>query len=420
MNFIPKKVLFVCTGNAGRSQMAEAMFKVLVNNRAKVFSGGVEPWPDIHPMARKIMAEQGLDLTGHHPKHVRQFVDCDLDVVVTIGDRAEAETPDFKTGVRRIHWDFHDPAEADGTPDSERIFRATGRGIADRLPDLRRIMERIPRRQDMVHLPAVSTILTRPAPFDPEKHLPLFVAAGISAVELTFYSEPEDFPWEMPGAVARLKQVAGDLGIVIASLHPPDRGQLHDESRAVQLNVLKRTADLAAELGAATISCHAGFHLPADAARGHALELLDQSLDELAGHVSAMPVVLCLESLNGASDCISNTEVIARIKARSAAAFGFVLDTGHAHMAGNLQELPGLAGRRLQNLHLHDNDGRRDQHLFPGSGTIDWPHFMQALDHSGYAGPLLLEVHARQMELKDSLPCCNNAFKFLRQAAGKP
>ena len=399
--------------------MAEAMFKVMVKDQAEVFSGGVEPWSDIHPMARKLMAEQGLDLTGHHPKHVRQFADRDLDAVVTIGDRAEAETPDFKTGVRRIHWDIHDPAEADDTPDSERTFRATCRDIANRLPELRRILELIPHRQDLVHLPAVSTILTRPVPFDPEKHLPQFTAAGISAIELTFYLEPQDFPWEMPGAVTRLKRMANDLGIVIASLHPPDRGRLHDESRAVQLNVLKRTADLAAELGAATISFHAGFKMPVATAREQALDLLDQSLDELAGHVSAMPVVLCLESLNGSSDCISNPNIIARIKARSAAAFGFVLDTGHAHMAGNLLDLPGQAGRRLQNLHLHDNDGRCDQHLFPGSGTIDWPRFMQALDQNGYAGPLLLEVEARQMELKDSLQCCNNAFKFLRRAAEK-
>ena len=215
-------------------------------------------------------------------------------------------------------------------------------------------------------------------------------------------------------SVARLKQVAGELGIVIASVHPPDRGVLHDESRAVQIEVLQRTADLAVELGAATISGHAGFRLPAEAARGPALDLLDRSLDELAAYVAALPVILCLESLNGSADCISNSDVIFRLKARSAAAFGFVLDTGHAHMAGDLLELPGLAGRRLQNLHLHDNDGRRDQHMFPGSGTLDWPRFMRALDRSGYEGPLLLEVEARQMELKAGLQCCNQAFAFLR------
>lgn len=412
MTNIPKKILFVCTGNAGRSQMAEAMFRALVKDRAEVFSGGVEPWPDLHPMARKLMAEQGLDLTGRRPKHVRQFADRDLDVVVTIGDRAGAETPEFKAGVRRIHWEIRDPAEADGTPDSERSFRAACREIADRLPELRRTMERIPGRGALVRRPAVSTILTRPVPFDPEKHLPLFAAAGLTAIELTYFSEAEDFPWEKPGAVKRLKKVAGELGIVIASLHPPDRGLLHDESRAVQIEVLKRTADLAAELGAATVSCHAGFCLPPDAARGRALDLMGRSLDELAGHVAALPVILCLESLNGSDDCISNPDLIGRIKTRSAAAFGFVLDTGHAQMAGNLLALPKLAGRRLQNLHLHDNDGRSDQHRFPGFGAIDWPSFMQALDQNGYEGPLLLEVEARQMELKDSLLACNRAFRL--------
>ncbi len=419
MNERAKKILFVCTGNAGRSQMAAAMFQVLAGDAAEVFSGGVEPWPDLHPLARKLMAEQGLDLAGRKPKHVRQFADRDLDVVVTIGDRAGAETPDFKTGARRMHWDIRDPAEADGTPAAERTFRATCRAIADRLPELRRTLERLPRRRDLIRRPAVSTILTRPAPFDPEKHLPLFAAAGITAVELTFYSEPEDFPWEHPGAVARLKRAAGELGIVIASLHPPDRGLLHDESRAVQLEVLKRAADLAAELGAATVSCHAGFRLPADAARGRALELLDRSLDELAAHVGALPVVLCLEALTGSADCLTNPDLIARIKARSPAAFGFVLDTGHAQMAGDLLDLPGLAGRRLQNLHLHDNDGRRDRHAFPGSGVLDWPRFMRTLDHCGYEGPLLLEVEARQMALPAALQKCGAAFEFLRRP-GRP
>ncbi|OGV78923.1 MAG: hypothetical protein A2340_03240 [Lentisphaerae bacterium RIFOXYB12_FULL_60_10] len=136
-----RSILFVCTGNAGRSQMAEAMFKARVGTGVEVFSAGVEPWPDLHPMARKLMAEQSLDLTGHHPKHVRQFVGKDLDIVVTIGDRAGAETPAFKTGVRRIHWDIRDPADADGTPDSERTFRWTCRAIAERLPELQRILD---------------------------------------------------------------------------------------------------------------------------------------------------------------------------------------------------------------------------------------------------------------------------------------
>ena len=412
----PYNILFVCTGNAGRSQMAEALFKALMKSPVGIFSGGVEPWPDLHPMARKLMAEQGLDLAGHHPKSVRQFVDQEMDVVVTIGDRAKDETPDFRTGVRRIHWDIRDPADADGTPDSERVFRTTCRAIADRLPGLQKILARIPRRRDWVRLPVVSSVLTRPDPFNPETHLPLFAAAGVKAIELTFYWEGQDFVWEKPGAVARLKRVADALGIRIASLHPPDQGLLHDESRIIQIEVLKRTADLAAELGAATISCHAGFRLPLEATRERALERMDQSLEELGAYVADLPVVFCLESLMGSPDCISNPDLVARIKARNADSFGFVLDTGHAQLAGNLADLPALAGRRLQNVHLHDNDGRSDLHGFPGSGVIKWPVFMRALDLCGYEGPMLLEVEARQMTLEDRLRRCNEAFAFLRQA----
>ena len=83
-----KTILFVCTCNAGRSQIALALFERLAGSEVAVLSAGVAPWPDLHPVARSLLQERGFDVSSLHPKHVNSFVDTPLDVVVTIGDRA--------------------------------------------------------------------------------------------------------------------------------------------------------------------------------------------------------------------------------------------------------------------------------------------------------------------------------------------
>ena len=127
------RVLFVCTGNAGRSQIAEALSRSRYGDRIDPLSAGVDPWPDLHPMARKLMAERGDDLSGHFTKHVDTFRDADIDIVVTIGDRALRECPVFPRAQKQIHWAVSDPADADGTADSEETFRRTLEEIEKRL-----------------------------------------------------------------------------------------------------------------------------------------------------------------------------------------------------------------------------------------------------------------------------------------------
>jgi arsenate reductase len=138
-----KKVLFICTGNAGRSQMAEAIFRNRHGDKFEIMSAGVEPWSGLHPMAVKLMREDGIDMTGHYPKHVKKFLDDKIDIVITIGDRAEAETGGFKSNPLRIHWAVNDPADADGTPDSEKVFRWTRQAIIDRFPPLLEVMRKL-------------------------------------------------------------------------------------------------------------------------------------------------------------------------------------------------------------------------------------------------------------------------------------
>jgi len=90
-----KRVLFVCTGNAGRSQIAEALFTRAAVRDVIACSAGVAPWDHLHPVAVRLLQERGIATEGRRPKHVREFAEAPLDWVVTIGDRALAETPRF-------------------------------------------------------------------------------------------------------------------------------------------------------------------------------------------------------------------------------------------------------------------------------------------------------------------------------------
>ena len=135
-------VLFVCTGNAGRSQMAQAMFRRLAGDEVEVESAGVEPWDHLHPMAVRMMAERGLDMAGQYPKSAASVARRHFDVVVTIGEPAREKLPaPLRRSGRWIHWDISDPANADETPDSEAVFRRTADTIAGRLPEVLEIWQ---------------------------------------------------------------------------------------------------------------------------------------------------------------------------------------------------------------------------------------------------------------------------------------
>jgi arsenate reductase (thioredoxin) len=413
-------VLFVCTGNAGRSQMAEAMFRELAGPAVRVMSAGVDPWDDLHPMARRVIAEIGLDFDGHRPKHVRDFADADVDLAVMIGDRAIAESPELPSGVRRIDWDIADPADADGTAESECVFRCTRKRIADRLPGVLSAAESMARVADVCWRPGIATAITRPEPFTPAVHLSMFVAAGFRTIELTCYNLPKDFAWERPGALGELRTVAADLGVSVWSVHPPDRYNLaavDETERAAAVDEIRSFVDIASELGAAVVSFHAGHVLPKERPVEESVKHLHDSLDKLAEHTRGTPVTLGIETLPPGPHELSNQQIVEEARRGTQAAFGVVLDTGHANIARDLAGVPQMIGRRLMNLHLHDNDGERDQHDMPGTGTTDWRQVMADLRAADYRGPLMLEVADEDRDLETALQDASRSMGLLFEAA---
>ena len=104
-----KRVLFLCTGNSARSQMAEGLLRSAANDRFDVFSAGTNP-KGVHPHTVEVMKEIGIDITQQTSKDVKEFLDQKFDYVITVCDRAKQQCPIFP-GAEPIHWGFDDPAE---------------------------------------------------------------------------------------------------------------------------------------------------------------------------------------------------------------------------------------------------------------------------------------------------------------------
>jgi len=115
----PLRVLFVCTGNSARSQMAEALLRRLGGPTFEVFSAGTEP-KGVNPLTVRVLSEAGIDISGARSKSTGAFLGQPFDYVVTVCDRAREACPYFPGAGRTLHWSFDDPAEATGA-DEQRL-----------------------------------------------------------------------------------------------------------------------------------------------------------------------------------------------------------------------------------------------------------------------------------------------------------
>jgi protein-tyrosine-phosphatase len=115
------RVLFLCTGNSSRSQMAEALLRHRTAGAVEAFSAGSRPKP-IHPHAVSVMAARGVDLAQARPKHLDEFTGQRFDYVITLCDRVKEVCPEFPGHPRPVHWSIPDPAaEPGGLPAFKRV-----------------------------------------------------------------------------------------------------------------------------------------------------------------------------------------------------------------------------------------------------------------------------------------------------------
>ncbi len=123
------KVLFLCTENACRSQMAEGLVNHYLAGQVKAYSVGVRP-SQVHPMAIEVMSELGIDISHHRSKSLDELAGERFDLVVTVCDKAREQCPLFPGDTEVVHVSFPDPGRSFG---SARIFRKVRDALRDQL-----------------------------------------------------------------------------------------------------------------------------------------------------------------------------------------------------------------------------------------------------------------------------------------------
>jgi len=129
------RVLFLCTHNSARSQMAEGFLRAMAGDRFEAGSAGTEK-TSVNPLAIRAMAERGIDLGGHTSKVYSDLAPPSWDYLITVCDDANERCPWVPGSVKRLHWSFRDPSRATGTEEERlAVFRRVRDQIQERLTD---------------------------------------------------------------------------------------------------------------------------------------------------------------------------------------------------------------------------------------------------------------------------------------------
>lgn len=140
MNQIKPTVLILCTGNSCRSHMAEGILRHIAGDILDVQSAGSNPSGYVHPLSLQVMEEIGINMHGHHSKHMNDFLEQEIHTVITVCGNADQVCPSYPGQRYRHHWAFEDPAHATGNEtevlnafrrirdEIEKVFRAYAAG----------------------------------------------------------------------------------------------------------------------------------------------------------------------------------------------------------------------------------------------------------------------------------------------------
>ena len=128
-----QRVLFLCTHNSARSQMAEGMLRVFGGERFEAFSAGTEA-TQVRPLAVRAMTELGIDISAQESKTLDRYLNQPFDAVITVCDQANEACPVFFGARRRLHWSFPDPSKAQGTDEQQLgVYRQVRDAIRERI-----------------------------------------------------------------------------------------------------------------------------------------------------------------------------------------------------------------------------------------------------------------------------------------------
>ncbi len=134
LGFPMKRVLFLCTGNSARSQISEALLKLIGEDKFEVHSAGTDIASEVNPFALEVIKEKGGSTEGLYPKKSEQFAGQPFDLVITVCDNAKQACPLFPGAKEMLHWSLEDPAAFQGTYDETlTVFRETRDEIERRI-----------------------------------------------------------------------------------------------------------------------------------------------------------------------------------------------------------------------------------------------------------------------------------------------
>jgi sugar phosphate isomerase/epimerase len=232
-------------------------------------------------------------------------------------------------------------------------------------------------------------------------HLKLAAQYGFSLLEL--YATRSHFDYRDPAHVDDIGQALADHGLTLHSVHAPTTTSFSDGVWGPTLSLAdadesRRRQAVDETLAAMTVASRVPFrHLVVHLGAPDASPALNQraaaqrSLDALAEAAEPLGIHLALEIIpNALSHPGALVTLIEDVLEHRTV--GICLDTGHAHLWGDVTEAIEICSGHLHTTHLHDNHGRRDEHLIPGRGTIDWDGALLAFQKVGYDGAWMFEL----------------------------
>ena len=225
------------------------------------------------------------------------------------------------------------------------------------------------------------------------KAIPLLANQGVTAIEVWIdhpdYLNVED-EFELEGLVASL----GECGVRVHSVHSPfgiecDVSSLDDKIHERGVDGLIASIEVANMLGAGKVIVHASHSL--NGTVNGRFERARGVLREMTGLARESGIVLALENLPPGYLGHTPDEMLDLLDGLDRESIGICFDSGHANLSGHFHEFAAALLPRSVTMHLHDNDGKTDEHRFPGEGTIDWRAFGSLCHKAGAGASMMLE-----------------------------
>ena len=238
---------------------------------------------------------------------------------------------------------------------------------------------------------------TKLPPFEPghlDETIAKVAAAGLSCVEI-WVEDPETDPDLLAAGPAAFARRLQDAGLRIHSIHARwgDTVDLSSADPAVREQGIAgaiEAAQIISAMGGGHVVLHPGQKC-ADEERAGRAARCRAALEEIAARADGLPVTFALENMHAEyfGDCAR--DLLACVDGLDPERVGFCFDTGHAHWSAEGVGVGAAMRGRMFTVHLHDNNGSRDEHLLPFDGTADWGEVARALDAAGYTGPYVFE-----------------------------